>query len=83
MNNSEIITGLRELAEERRTWFREDGDDEQFRRDYAVLTAAAEFIGESELPEKCNACSYIEERDWTQDDGFCPNCGARMDGEKA
>lgn len=32
------------------------------------------------LPEQCPVCGYIEERDWTQDDGFCPNCGARMDG---
>lgn len=33
------------------------------------------------LPEVCPACGYLEERDWKQDDGFCQNCGAKMDGE--
>lgn len=48
MNNSEIIAGLRELAEERRTWFREDGDNEEVRRDYAVLMEAAERLKTSQ-----------------------------------
>lgn len=33
------------------------------------------------LREQCPSCGYIEERDWKQDDGFCPNCGAKMDKE--
>lgn len=32
----------------------------------------------SELTETCPSCGYIEERDWAQDDGFCPNCGKRI-----
>lgn len=44
LTKEEILAGLRDLAEERRTWFREDGDDQEFRRDYAVLTAAIAII---------------------------------------
>ncbi len=33
LTKEEILAGLRDLAEERRTWFREDGDDQEFRRD--------------------------------------------------
>ena len=64
MNNSEIIAGLRELAEERRTWFREDGDDEQFRRDYSVLMEAAERLEKDAVPVvRCKDCHYVSEYD--------------------
>lgn len=46
LRDEEILDGLRELAEERRTWFREDGDDEEFRRDYTVLIAAIHRLNE-------------------------------------
>lgn len=45
-------------------------------------SAVVVFRGRGEmLPEACPACGYLEERDWKQDDGFCPNCGAKMDEE--
>ena len=49
MNETErktIQNRLLDLAEERKTFFSDDGDDEVFREDYAALTAAAELIGE-------------------------------------
>ena len=80
MNNNEIIAGLRELAEERRTWFREDGDDEQFRRDYAVLAAAAERMEKDEVPVvRCKDCRYSM---FSGDRGECwqgPLCIVRPD----
>lgn len=40
----EIIAGLLDLAEDRKSFFREDGDDEIFRHDYAVLHGAASAV---------------------------------------
>lgn len=57
LRDEEILDGLRELAEERRTWFREDGDDEEFRRDYTVLIAAIR-----RLDELLGACGKIENK---------------------
>lgn len=38
------------------------------------------MTGLQDLPERCGACGYIEERGPMENDAFCPNCGARMDG---
>lgn len=56
MNNSEIIAGLCELGSKARKRFREGGDNEQFRREYAVLAAAAERLETLRTP--CNLCRY-------------------------
>lgn len=45
-------------------------------------SAVVVFRGRGDtLPETCPHCGYIEVRDWTQDDGFCQNCGGKVDGE--
>ena len=64
MENREIIRGLKKLAAERRTLFLEDGDNEQFLRDYMVLIAAKEVILAIEISHKVirTVCDWEEEQ---------------------
>lgn len=69
------------------TWFMRGGKDRQKNRAKTfpgIARAMAEQwagMRHSGEPEACPHCGCIEVRDWTQDDGFCPNCGAKMDEE--
>lgn len=69
------------------TWFMRGGKDRQKNRAKTfpgIARAMAEQwagMRHSGEPETCPRCGYIEVRDWTQDDGFCPNCGAKMEKE--
>jgi len=40
----EIVKRLFDIAEDRKTFFKDDGDDEVFREDYAALVKAAQLL---------------------------------------
>lgn len=44
LNVQEIITQLEELACDRESFFREDGDDEVFRQDHKALIKAIQLL---------------------------------------
>ncbi|MDR1630066.1 MAG: DUF551 domain-containing protein [Oscillospiraceae bacterium] len=70
MKTDEIIAGLLDLAKDRESFFREDGDDEVFRHDYAVLLGAISIIEScqwtpvsEDLPKEPYGCLVIIEVD--------------------
>ena len=41
---AEVVAQLKSLARDRKSFFRDDGDDEIFRADYAALMRAVEML---------------------------------------
>lgn len=52
MKDSEIISGLGDLIEDRKSFYTKDGDDEIFRHDVEILKAAIDVIKQNEAIEK-------------------------------
>jgi ferredoxin len=62
----DIIVRLKDLAEDRASFFREDGDDEIFREDYDALLKAVKALEELEKDRNCDHA------------GRCSNCRVRQ-----
>jgi hypothetical protein len=57
-------------------------DVETVRHGQWVLVGTNEHDYETSVEEKCSLCGrYVYRYDTQPQDNYCPNCGARMDGE--
>lgn len=49
LSRGEVVTQLRSLAEDRKSFFSRDGYDEAFREDFAACIIAAELLEQDEV----------------------------------
>lgn len=89
VTNREVKEVIRELFKERMDVFAEKAIKAAAKsienKAIKKLPANAKWITEDDLP-KCSNCGYIPAYDTALDNffysEFCPNCGARMEGEQ-
>mgnify|MGYP006988400405 FL=1 len=87
MTNEQIIKQLSELIDDRESFIISDPEhDEIYIKDIDALKAAIEFLKNAETVKHAHwecgwICSECECANGERGTDYCPNCGARMDGD--